>query len=70
MKAGGDLYMWFVRAGGVRTIPLGVFDEPPPEDAPTIRSVNVGGGRASKLARDATKLVDEGADFIDALVPG
>ena len=50
-------------------LPLGVYDEPAPEDVPLLRSVSVGGGFAAKAARFGTNLVDEATDLLDAITP-
>lgn len=34
-----------------------------------LRSINVGGGTAARLAQQATKFVDRATDFIDSLDP-
>jgi hypothetical protein len=52
--------------GGSR-YPLGVYDDPPPEDVPLLRSMNVGGGLAAKGARWATEAADDITDLIDKL---
>lgn len=44
-----------------------MYDDEPPEDVPLLRSVNVGGGAAAKIARWTTNAADTVGDFLDKI---
>jgi hypothetical protein len=54
---------------GLRTVPLGVYDELPPEDLPGVKSIGVGNSRTAKFARLLTDTADELGDFLDRINP-
>jgi hypothetical protein len=54
---------------GVRSAPIGVFEEPPPENAGALKSVNIGRSGSARFAKRLNDSADELADFIDSLNP-
>lgn len=46
-------------APNVAPVPLGVYDNPPPEEFSFVKGINVGGGLASDAARFGTKLIND-----------
>lgn len=46
---------------------MGVYDSPPPEGGPLLKSVNVGGGLAGKAAKFANDLAADAAAILDKI---
>jgi hypothetical protein len=61
--------MWVIALPGVRTAPVGIYEDPPPEDAFFLSSYRVGRGGAARLGRTLTRAADDVNDFINGLLP-
>lgn len=53
---------------GVRSAPVGFYDEPPPEEVPGLRGVNVGNSGVVRFGRDLTGLLNEFDQVLDDLL--
>lgn len=66
----GENFLWYTEVPGLGArYPLGVYDEPPPEDVPFIRYVDVGDNFASDLARKLTTVTNDVDDWLDSVIP-
>ncbi len=50
--------------------PVGVYEDPPPEDAFFLGSYRVGRTGVARLGRTLTLAGNDVSDFIDGLIPG
>ncbi len=69
MKEGSAFYLWYYPIPGKPPVPLGVYDDPPPEDLPLVLSKRIGSSRAASYARTLTDAADELGDFLQRLNP-